>query len=321
MADTVTIDGQSVEKQTFLLCDDFLPSLGEDPLGPGIDGIFGLAPPGYSMFAHLYNQTFKTTFWSLVSQESVPEPVFGFYLNTGSEGGHGELTLGGIDTSKFSGELVKVPFNQTVISLVGEWYIDQPSFFVNGKSVVNSASGESFPPGVTLLDTGTAYIQTPNYQTAKDIYAAISPEIKQLDKLGVWGAPCDVMEKLDPELTFTVGTGDQTVNMTLPKGAFNLGANEKYDGYCQGVILNSETEADPRASLWVLGGPLLKGYYTSWDGKNLELGVANLKGSKTSSNSSITSPSATAVPTAGASGLMPQVWYLAVGALVAVLAI
>ena len=314
----VSINGLSVENQTFLLCDSYPTELGENPTGPGIDGIFGLGPPGSSVFSSSFNETFTTTFWHFIASELVPEPVFSFYLNAGADAAHGELTLGGTDSSKYQGELQKVDFNETVTSLVGEWFIDNPTFFVNGQSVKNSKTGDGFPGAVSLLDTGTAYILTPDYQTAKDIYAKISPEIKLLDKLGSWGAPCDVMEKLSPELTFTIGSGDKTVNITMAKDSFNLGEHKSHPGKCQGVILHSPEPISDLASIWVIGSPVLKNYYTVWDGGNMQLGVAELKGSTTSGgNGSSPTASPTSAPTNGAVNSVPHIWGFVVGGLAA----
>lgn len=306
VADVVKINGASVANQTFLLCDSYPDALNDQP----IDGIFGMGPPGASSFASMVNSTLSNWFWSLAAAGGVPEPVFSFYLNSGSASPGGELTLGGTDSSKYEGDVEKVNFNATITQMIGEWFIDMPTFFVDGKSVSNSDSGESFPAGVALLDTGTAFIQTPDFQTAKDIYAVISPEIKQIDKKGTWGASCDVMEALSPSLTFTVGSGDKTINMTVPTTSFNLGVYPGKSGMCQGVILNAAEPVSDLASVWVLGSPLIKGYYTVWDGKNLELGVAKLKGTGTSGGDGA-SPTATN----GAGSLLPSLAGIAAVAL------
>lgn len=310
VADAVSINGATVANQTFLLCDSYPDALSDQP----VDGIFGLGPPGASSFASLVNFTLSNWFWTLAASGGVPEPVFSFYLNSGSASSTGELTLGGSDSSKYDGDIKKVNFNQTVTELIGEWFIDTPTFYVNDKSIVNSDSKEAFPAGVSLLDTGTAFIQTPDYQTAKDMYGAISPEIKQIDKKGTWGASCDVMEKLSPTLTFTVGSGDKTINMTVPKTSFNLGSYPGKPGMCQGVILNAAEPVSDIASVWVLGSPLIKGYYTVWDGKNLELGVAKLSASSTGDNG----PSPTGTGTSGAKAVVAPILAVAAAALLAI---
>ncbi|KAL2884212.1 hypothetical protein SGCOL_000151 [Colletotrichum sp. CLE4] len=296
VTDTVTIANLTVANQTWLLCDTYAEAFNEMP---NIDGIFGLGPPGFSHFSAETNTSFSTWFWTLAQNGGVPEPLFSFFLNSGEGSAPGELTLGGVNKDRYDGEIANVDFNMTVSYLGGSWFIDQPAFYINGKTVVNSnASDAAFPVGVSNVDTGTAFLQTPDYQTAKDIYAAISSEITQIDELGVWGAPCDVVEKLDPELTFTLGVGDNLVNMTVPKGAFNLGEYPGHSGVCQTIFLNPVQPISELASIWVLGSPLLKGYYTVWNGTNpeqLTFGVASLKANATATNGT---SSPTATPTA-----------------------
>ncbi|KAK6082319.1 hypothetical protein SCUP515_02611 [Seiridium cupressi] len=185
-----------------------------------------------------------------------------------------------------------------ITQLAGEWFVDSPEFYIDGEVVENSSSGSPFPGSQSLVDTGTAYIQTPDYQTALDIYAAISPEIAQIDKAGAWGAPCATMERLQPELTFTLGTGSPALNLTVPKDSVNLGEYPSQPGICQGVILNPVQPVTEVATLWVLGSPLLKAYYTVWDGGDMQLGIADLT-TQESDATPTESPKATATPSSG----------------------
>ncbi|KAF4448283.1 Pepsin B [Fusarium austroafricanum] len=292
VTDVVTIGGLKAENQTFFVGEGWPEKVGKDPLGPNVDGIFGIGPPGESNFGTQINKTFTSTFWNLVEAGKL-DPVVSFALNSGKDSSPGEITLGGVDSSKYEGELTKVKFNKEFVAVGKSWFIENPANYANNKSIKSSNSSL---PTVALLDTGTAYIQTPDFQTAKNMYATISPEIKPLDKLGVWGAPCDVVKKLEPELTFTIGSGDKLVNLTMPKDAFNLGEHPAHPGKCQTVILNAPKPVTDLANLWIIGGPVLKGYYTVWDGKNLELGVGKLKATETSTEKPTNTPGASSAP-------------------------
>lgn len=59
-------------------------------------------------------------------------------------------------------------------------------------------------------------MQTPNYQTAKKLYAAIPPNITQIDKAGAWGASCEEIDALAPKFTFTFGPVGDALNLTIP---------------------------------------------------------------------------------------------------------
>lgn len=324
-SDTVTIGDVSVDKQPFFLADTYDANLGAQALGPNIEGIMGMGPPNASIIGEALGEDFQPSFWSMYYAGLLPEPLFSLYLNSGEDSASGELTLGGVDSSKYTGDITWVDFNSTIVALTSEWYIDNPSFFINGQTVLNSKTNETFPGAVTLLDSGTSYILAPDYQTAKDLYASISPEIKQLDALGTWGADCAVMEKLAPELTFTVGAGNRLVNLTVPRDAFNLGESQTHKGKCQGVVLNSPEALSDLASVWVLGGPVLKGHYTVWQGERLQLGVAELRGSGSNASKTSTSSGATSTPTnseaAGTNGAvgLSVGWGVGVGVVAAVL--
>jgi hypothetical protein len=307
ISDTVSIGGLSVKHQPFFLAEDYPTELGENPLGPNIDGIFGVGPPGSSILGKQLGRNLSTTFWSLAQSGQLPKPLFGLALNSG-DSSPGVLNLGGIDDSKYEGSLAYAAFNASVTAMYGQWFMNTPGFFVNQKIIKNSADNKGFSAGISIVDIGTAYIQTPDKQTAKDIYAAISPEIKMLDNLGVWGAPCEIMEDLEPELIFTIGEGDKLLNMTMPTDAFNLGEHPSHPGQCQGVILHAVEPISSEAEVWILGSPVLKPYYTVWNGESLELGVAKLKTSEMQ-----TTPDPTPTPTdttAEAGSLIPNWMYL-----------
>ncbi|CAJ2512165.1 Uu.00g051800.m01.CDS01 [Anthostomella pinea] len=70
-------------------------------------------------------------------------------------------------------------------------------------------------------------------------------------------------------------SGHVSMNVTLPAGSFNLGEYPGQLGICQAVF-NSPGNMDA-GSLWIIGSPLLKAYYTVWDGLNHKIGWATLK--------------------------------------------
>lgn len=68
------------------------------------------------------------------------------------------------------------------------------------------------------------------------------------------------------------------MNVTMPKQNFNLGEYPGQPGICQGPFVNSvEPSYLPTGEgLWLIGSPLLKAYYTVWDGLNFRIGWAQL---------------------------------------------
>lgn len=72
------------------------------------------------------------------------------------------------------------------------------------------------------------------------------------------------------------------------------------------MILHSPEPISGLTTVWIIGSPVLKGYYTVWDGRNLELGVGTLK-EHDSNPSETRSPAST--PASGAGVLTPH-WRL-----------
>lgn len=257
--------------------------------------------------------------------------VYGLYLSSGdaSPAAGGELTLGGVDESKFAAgsTLEWVSLDETLATAHGQWVVDMPAIFVNGEQLlidsnalaadIASSSSESaentntdttiadtnemvpYPQSIVqVLDSGTSFIMAPSYTVAQALYAQISPKIYQIDPVvGTWGASCADMDGLanSADISFTI----DTLNVTLPSRVFNLGPySSSLPEVCQAVVNNW---VDPLyydgKGLWELGSPLLKNYYTAWDGAALKVGFAPLPGQslgdsgETSSSSSSSSSS------------------------------
>jgi cathepsin D len=122
------------------------------------------------------NSEEKSWYWNLYESGQLDSAVFSFYTPPGDIDG-GEITLGGIDSTKYVGELNYTKFSGSSFTLA------QSSILINGKAFTGAAA-----KGSAILDTGTAFMQTPSHAVAKNLYAQISSEITQIDKAGAWGA-------------------------------------------------------------------------------------------------------------------------------------
>ena len=105
------------------------------------DGILGLA------FETISVDHLPPVFVDLVKQGQVEEPVFGVYLSDAS-GSPGELTLGGVDNTKFTGELSYVPLSSETY-----WEVALDTITINGASVTTTKKA--------VLDTGTSLLAGP----------------------------------------------------------------------------------------------------------------------------------------------------------------
>lgn len=219
-------------------------------------------------------------YWHLVEDGQLDSPYYSFYIPAGDIDG-GELTLGGIDETKYEGEINWTDCDSDASEDFGAYVIDQFAIYSDGE-LLNNGTGVTLPMGWAIMDTGTAFMQTPDYETAKNIYAQISSNITQIDPAGAWGAPCDELEAVAPDLTFTMGTVDSPVNVTIPKAYFNLGEYPGLSGICQALFNNPSDGIGGSwfygdTAYWLVGSPLIKQYYTVWDGQGLKIGWGQLE--------------------------------------------
>ncbi|KAK0757852.1 hypothetical protein N5P37_009144 [Trichoderma harzianum] len=117
-----------------------------------------------------------------------------------------------------------------------------------------------------IYDSGTANIVAPK-NDAEEIYAMISPDIKPVDSVGTYGIPCSKLKDIKSSISFTIGGR----NYTIPSQELSVGPISDQPEICQTLINSSGDEAK---SLWVIGGSLLKYYYTVWDIENVRFGLA-----------------------------------------------
>ncbi|KAL5598116.1 hypothetical protein FOBRF1_011909 [Fusarium oxysporum] len=96
-------------------------------------------------------------------QADAASSCFLAFLSSGNNG-MGEMTLGGIDTSEYEGELKKIPFNETVVSLGGSWYIN-PANYINRTVTHLLNMHHIFSP--LHISTLALHIMAPDYKTAK----------------------------------------------------------------------------------------------------------------------------------------------------------
>jgi cathepsin D len=229
VTDKICLAGLCVPQQKFFAADTYGEAINNQPM----DGIFGLS---------IVN---GNSYWweTIVNSGQVPSPEFSFFMLPGIKYGS-ELTLGGRDPTKFKGPVTDIDLNRNISLGYHAWIMDLPAVYIDGKRVTNKTAPGTppLPYGLANMDSATASIVAPDYETARDLYAQISPEIYQIDPVGAWGAKCDVVNRVAKAVTFTFGeTGKQQINLTMPASAFNAGPypGQERNNICQSIILNT----------------------------------------------------------------------------------
>ncbi|XWW92926.1 hypothetical protein V2A60_000854 [Cordyceps javanica] len=249
VTDKVGIAGHAVDQQQFLLCNEYPDFMADVPF----DGVMGISIEGDTGLP-----SGSPWYWALYNSGQLEGPEFSLYYPAHQEDG-AEMTLGGSNPERYTGDIHKVKLSQ-----IDHFTVPQPSMAINGKPLEIAANRQ------TIFDSGTAYFAGPS-DVVTEFYKTVSPKIKQLNQ-EAWGVECDIIDSLAVDITFTLGSGAETFNATMPKEAFNLGPYEGKPGICQTVFSTLDYQG-----FFLIGAPLLKQYYTVWDGHNLEMGFAELK--------------------------------------------
>ena len=206
------------------------------------DGILGLA------FQTISVDNVTPVWYNLLSQGKVSSPVFGVYLsrNAQSKVG-GEITFGGIDTSRYTGDITYVPLNSETY-----WAFVIDDMTIGGKtaSVCSKCQG--------IADTGTSLI----------------------------AGPKDAMTKINDMIGAKVGpTGQAMVNCSaiaaMPDVAFVLNGKsfslkaEQYVLQVSGQCISGFMGIDLPKPIWILGDVFIGAYYTVFDFGKQQVGFAS----------------------------------------------
>lgn len=214
--------------------------------GTEVEGIIGMGSSGRGQMGG------PSWFSQLVTANTI-RPVFSFFTPPKYIGTDSQLTIGGTDPSKFTGSINYVP----AAGGNAYWNISFQGITVNGqRSPIRGTWA--------IADSGTSNMVAPPAD-ARAIYAMISPKIKLIDQRGAYGMACSDFEGLNASITFTM----KGQPYTIPSKELNVGPYPGQEGICQGLI-NSPREVP----FWIIGGSLLKYYYTVWDTGNKQLGFA-----------------------------------------------
>ncbi|KAF9448729.1 acid protease [Macrolepiota fuliginosa MF-IS2] len=241
--DTVSVGGLTAPGVSLFLITKQTPTFNIDPFS----GIQGMGARAQGLFA------------SLVSQ-GLPS-LFSLYL-TPRAVGNAEMTIGGIDTTKFTG----TPIFASQAASSSTWQLVSPRLSVNGKT--NTLLSQS---RTIIFDSGTSNVVF-STDITEAIYAIISPDIKpNPNEPGTYGIACNRISSLPAviDITFTSQSG-APFNLTIPSSELSVGPFANDPSTCQTLI-------NALDGLNLVGASLLKHWYSIWDVGGQRLGFAPAK--------------------------------------------
>ncbi|KAF8200694.1 acid protease [Pholiota molesta] len=242
--DTVSVGGLSATGVSLFLITNQTAKFNIDPFS----GIQGMGATAQGIFAALINNGLP----SLFSLYLTPQAV-----------GNAELTIGGTDNSKFTGKLDTLP-SQTAAPT---WQLESPGISVNGQTTSVLSTSRTI-----IFDSGTSNVLF-STDTANAIYALISPNIKPNPaEAGTYGIACNLISTLPAVIDIAfVSQSGTPFNLTIPSSELSVGPFAANPTLCQTLINAFD-------GLELVGGSLLKHYYSIWDVGGKRLGFAPAAG-------------------------------------------
>ncbi|KAJ3112222.1 hypothetical protein HK100_002419 [Physocladia obscura] len=209
---------------------------------------------------------------------NLDNPVFAFYLSNAADGDYGEVTFGGYDSSKFTGDITWIPLIKNFTDDVlgnpspGYWTFD---FFgwtwsveaidgaVGGSGIVYTLPDDPAGYGATttaIADTGTTLLYLPS-TPATAIAVAINGTFDS--DYGLYTIPC--VNSLPP-VVFQVGDASFPISSEIY--TFLIGTDNNGNNVCiPGIFPGGD-------GLSIFGDVFIRAAYTIFDKGNEQLGFA-----------------------------------------------
>jgi len=220
----------------------------------------------------------------LVSEGYINRAAFSLYLDDISDS-TGSILFGGIDTTKYSGDLVSLPI-QPVQGFYQEYTVALTSISIQDDSGTRPLTDSSFPQ-TALLDSGTTTQELPN--------AVITKLVQGLGAVQEQGAilvPCGYANA-NASLVYQFG-GASGPSIKVPFSALiSLEAGPTFsngEAACE-MLLSGGGDGN-----LVLGDSFLRSAYVVYDVANNEIAIAQAKLNATSTSNILVIPKGTGFP-------------------------
>jgi hypothetical protein len=225
----------------------------------GVDGIIGFGPVDLTQGTVSNANTVPTFLDNLYKQGSISTEVLGVYFapeaGSDNDDANGELTLGGVDSSKYKGTLTYFPTLKSG-NAAAYWGISIASFSYGSSVLASGATG--------IVDTGTTLIYIPT-----SAYNAF---------LSAAGGKSDSSSGLasftkKPTQNFNIKFGSTTYALT-PDQYLIPQAQYSNFGVSSGKYYSWITDGGNSGVNTIIGQKFLENYYSVYDTTNQRIGFA-----------------------------------------------
>ncbi|KAI9490813.1 aspartic peptidase domain-containing protein [Zychaea mexicana] len=287
--DTVSVGGLTVQEQAIGLANETEDILGSFSEGYS-NGIMGFAFP--QMNSLRGNSEDVPFVFNLANNNLIPEAIFSIYLNSQFHYGYsGEIMFGGIDNSKYSGEIQYAPVLPFTVADNAGQVIESAYLYwtVAGLGIRSSAgyNGNFESVQAFVLDTGTTLTYVPD-TVANDLIQHITQQDPQTiyDVFnGVYRVDCSMASQADQYVEFTVATSFQSptsnpLNLTVPLRELiipldDASTPEEASQCAFGIAPFPSQSLTDSPINFILGESVLRSFYTVHDMGLRRIGIAS----------------------------------------------
>ena len=239
--DVITLGGLKILEQEF---GEGNKIFGSDFKDAPFDGVFGLG------FENIATSEMIPPLKNIFSDQKLPKQIVSLWLNRNDEGPSGELIFGGVDRSKFYGNVTFVPLVRK-----GFWEITLHNLLIKSEKLgikrnLVIASGNSL-----------------NIIPEEDSYRIHKKLKLSKNSSGFYDVPCGEKDNLS-NIILKIGP----MNITLTPDDYIVRLNDK----CISTFVGQNIES-PTGPLWIMGSIFLESYYTVFDFERNRVGFAKSK--------------------------------------------
>ncbi|KAI8890249.1 acid protease [Backusella circina FSU 941] len=312
--DTVTVAGASVQNQQFGLASSTADILQPNPSagGPGSDtpepynssssqveanGILGLGYPALTQANSQGEGPYYPFVFNLAKQNIIKEPIFSIFLDSiTKQGWSGEIMFGGIDETRYTGNLSYIPVAglQSRASALSGNSSSEPQFYywmvygqglgVNGSTPKTSPHWRLRDVGAYILDTGTTLTYFPTSVATDIVTAFAGADGFALERqAGVFVVDCKVAKSNSTfELEMSQSSSFSSTPLVLSVPASELvipldGPTADKATTCMFGIAPMGSSGGVGNNMYLVGDSVLRSAYMVFDmGKN-RVGLATAK--------------------------------------------
>lgn len=225
----------------------------------GVDGIIGFGPVDLTQGTVSNTNTVPTFMDNLYKQGSISTEVLGVYFKpesgADSNDANGELTLGGTDSSKYTGSITYFP-QLTSGSAAPYWGISIAKFSYGSTTLATSQTG--------IVDTGTTLIYIPSSAYSKFLSATGGTTDSSSGLASFTTKPTQNFGITFGSTTYTL-TPSQYLVPTAQYANFGLSSGKYY------AWINNGGSSGVNC---IIGQKFLENYYSVFDTTNQRIGFA-----------------------------------------------